>query len=74
MVCQYPTPGLVSSEKHEMMLGTAVEGRSGDISGIRTALVKWAATILGLCGSRSVADWLVHQISEIDVALEMVFL
>jgi hypothetical protein len=48
LVCQYSRAGPVSSEKHEGTPGTEVEGRSGDASGIRTATVEWAATILGL--------------------------
>jgi hypothetical protein len=47
---------LVSSEKHEGTLGTDVEGRSGDVSGIRTAMVEWAGSIRALRGLRSAAD------------------
>jgi hypothetical protein len=34
MVCQYPRPGLVSSEKHQVTLGTEVEGRGGRTAGV----------------------------------------
>jgi hypothetical protein len=39
MVCQYPTPGPVSSEKDEVIPGTGTEERGGHTAGIGTVTV-----------------------------------
>jgi hypothetical protein len=49
MVCQYPTPGPVSSEKHQMTSEAGVKWRGGHTAGVGTVMV-------GMGGSRLAQD------------------